>query len=119
MSADCFFAYILSVMHLYHIAKSESRFFLKSVYGPVDESWPAMSYTQPALKPHLDRKYRPESDFILLTGTSGKATELEYRGRLLSALTIDLTRSYRTEQIVLPASWQRAQRDYPRNGVGA
>jgi hypothetical protein len=72
-----------------------------------------MSYTLPALKMHLDHHYRPQFDFILLTGTSGENTEPGYRGRLLSALTIDLTRSYRTEEIVPPESWQRAKREYP------
>ncbi len=72
-----------------------------------------MSYTLPALKVHLDRHYRPLVDFILLTGTSGKDTEPEYRGRLLSALKIDLTKRYRTEEIVPRGSWQRAQEKYP------
>ncbi len=100
-------------MKLADILKADSKLFLKSVYGPVDESWPAMSYTSPSLKTHLDRHYRSGVDFILLTGTSGKETDQEYRGRLLSVLAVDLTRQYRTEEIVPRESWQRAQENYP------
>src|SRR5437016_3649582 len=100
-------------MRLREIVKPDSKFFLKSVYGPVDESWPAMSFTLPHLKTYLDQHYRAGSDFILLTGTAGKDTEIEHRGRLLSVLMIDLTKSYRTEEIVSPGSWQWAQGKYP------
>lgn len=100
-------------MRLREFAKPDSKFFLKSVYGPVNESWPAMSFTLPHLKAYLDQHYRPGTDFILLTGTSGRDTDLEHRGRLLSVLIIDLTKSYRTEHLVPPESWRRAQQDYP------
>jgi hypothetical protein len=100
-------------MQLRDVVKADSNFFLKSVYGPLSASWPAMSFTLPQLKTHLDQHYRPGFDFILFTGTSGKDTELEHRGRLLSALTIDLTKSHRTEEIVPQESWRWAQEKYP------
>ena len=57
--------------------------------------------------------FRTRTDFILYTGTSGKQTEAEDRGRLLSVLSIDLTKSYRTEELVSEESWQWAQANYP------
>ena len=101
------------LMQLRDIAQPDSNFFLKSVYGPVGESWPAMSFTLPQLETYLYQNYRPMTDFILLTGTSGEATELQYRGRLLSALIIDRTKSYRTEEIVPSKSWKWAHEKYP------
>jgi len=100
-------------MELREIAKPDSKFFLKSVYGPVNKSWPAMSFTLPPLKSYLDQHYQPGYDFILLTGTAGQDTEPDHRGRLLSALMIDLTKSYRTEEIVPPETWRLAQEKYP------
>jgi hypothetical protein len=101
-------------MRLQDIAKPESKFFLKSVYGPFGSLWLAMSYTRPQLKTYLNRHYRPGSDFILYAGTSGKQTEAEeHRGRLLSVLSIDLSKSYRTEEVVPEESWRWAQDNYP------
>lgn len=101
-------------MRVRDIAKPESKFFLKSVYGPFGSLWTAMSYTRPQLKTYLNRNYRPGIDFILYTGTSGKETEAEgHRGRLLSILSIDLTKPYRTEDVVSPESWRWAKEKYP------
>jgi hypothetical protein len=100
-------------VRLQDIAKPEGKFFLKSVYGPFGSLWTAMSYTRPQLKTYLNRHYRPGTDFILYTGTSGKQTEEEHRGRLLSVLSVDLTRSYRTEEVVSEESWRWAQANYP------
>jgi hypothetical protein len=73
-----------------------------------------MSYTLPQLRSYLNRHYRQGTDFILYTGTSGKQTEAEeHRGRLLSVLSIDLTKSYRTEDVVSEESWRWAQAKYP------
>ena len=49
--------YYWGLMKLLDVAKPDSKFFLKSVYAPVDESWPAMSYTLPALKTYLAGVY--------------------------------------------------------------
>jgi len=96
------------------IAKPDSRFFLKSEYGPLSDDWPAMSFSLPHLKTWLSRSYRPGSDFIIYTGTSGPdTTDQRHRSRLLSLLTIDLMRTYRTEQLIPPESWRWAQQHYP------
>jgi hypothetical protein len=101
-------------MQLREFASKESEFFLKSVYGPLGEEWPAMSFTQPQLATYLHQRYRPASDFILYTATAGDTTEAEeQRGRLLSVLTIDLTKVYPTPDIVSDESWRWAQDKYP------
>jgi len=102
------------LMQLREIASNESEFFLKSVYGPLGEEWPAMSFTQPQLATYLHQRYRPASDFILYTATAGDTTEAEeQRGRLLSVVTIDLTKLYPTSDIVSDESWRWAQDKYP------
>jgi len=48
-------------MRLQDIAKPESKFFLKFVYGPSGSLWTVMSYTRPQLKTYLHRHYRPRT----------------------------------------------------------
>jgi hypothetical protein len=101
-------------MKLRDIAKHDSRFFLKSEYGPLSESWPAMSFSLAHLKVWLNRHYRPGLDFIVYTATGGPETpEREHRSRLLSVLKIDLTRTYPTEKLVSKDSWEWAKKHYP------
>jgi hypothetical protein len=101
-------------MKLREIAKHDSRFFLKSEYGPLSESWPAMSFSLTHLKAWLNRHYRPGLDFIVYTATGGPETpEREHRSRLLSVLKIDLTRTYPTEKLVPKDSWEWAKEHYP------
>ena len=96
------------------VAKADSRFFLKSEYGPLSDSWPAMSFSLPPLVGWLNRHYRPESDFIVYTGTGGTETPVpQHRSRLLSILMIDLMKTYRTEQLIPAESWRWAEQHYP------
>jgi len=101
-------------MKVRDIAQSDSRFFLKSEYGPLSESWAAMSFSRPQLKTQLVRRYRQGIDFIVYAATGGPEThEPEHRARLLSILRIDLTRTYPTEQLIPKERWDWAQEHYP------
>ena len=101
-------------MKIRDIAQTDSRFFLKSEYGPLSESWAAMSFSRPQLKTHLIRRYRQGVDFIVYAATCGReALARQHRARLLSVLRIDLTRTYATEQRIPKERWNWAQEHYP------
>jgi len=96
------------------IAYKDSRLFLKSEYGALSKGWPVVAFTPTALRNKLQRDYRTATDFIVYTGTSGKQTRDEgARGRLLSIVKIDTTRSYRTSEVIPKDSWEWASREYP------
>jgi hypothetical protein len=95
-------------------ATVESRLYLKSEYGPLSTAWPVVAFTATALKNKLEREYRTGRDFIVYTGTSGQQTEDEGdRGRLLSIVDINTTRTYRTADVIPGASWDWATTHYP------
>ena len=96
------------------IARPDSRFFLKSEYGPFSDWWPVVSFSLPALKVKLQREYRTGRDFIVYTGTSSDdTTNPQHRGRLLSLVQIDKTKTYLTKNRIPPDSWKWAEAHYP------
>jgi hypothetical protein len=94
------------------IAQPDSKFFLKSEYGPLSDFWPVVAFSPLSLKSKIQREYRSASDFILYTGTLGADTEETHRGRLLSLVRIDKTRTYDTGQVIPAASWKWANENY-------
>lgn len=101
-------------MKLRDLATTESKLFLKSEYGPLSKDWPVVAFTVPALKNKLDREYRTGRDFIVYTGTGGPNTESERdRGRLLSVVDVDTTKTYRTQEVIPAESWDWAASKYP------
>jgi hypothetical protein len=95
------------------IAQSDSKFFLKSEYGPLSDFWPVVAFSPLPLKSKIQRQYRSASDFIVYTGTQGDETEEPYRGRLLSLVRIDKTKTYDTGKVIPPESWTWANEHYP------
>lgn len=96
------------------VAKPDSRFFLKSEYGPLSNEWQAMSFSLPKLVPWLHEYHRPSSDFIVYAGTAGSETsDPTHRSRLLSLASIDLMKTYRTQQLIPAKSWKWAQEHHP------
>src|ERR1043166_1909661 len=72
------------------VARSDSRFFLKSEYGPLSSDWPVVAFTSRSLGARLQSNFRSEADFIVYTGTGGNTTlDPAHRGRLLSLVRID------------------------------
>jgi hypothetical protein len=101
-------------LHLRDIAQPDSRFFLKSEWGPLSDFWPVVAFSPLSLKSKIQRQYQSASDFILYTGTQGKDTADEaHRGRLLSVVRIDKTRTYDTAKVIPAASWAWAAENYP------
>lgn len=95
------------------IAQPDSKFFLKSEYGPLSDFWPVVAFSPLPLKSKIQRQYRSASDFIVYTGTQGDETEEPYRGRLLSLVRIDKTKTYDTGKVIPSESWTWANEHYP------
>lgn len=96
------------------VADPDSRFFLKSEYGPLSSDWPVVAFTSRSLGAKLQDDFRPGVDFIVYTGTSGKTTlDPAHRGRLLSLVRIDTDEIHTTSTIISTQSWDWASRQYP------
>ena len=97
-----------------NIAKPDSRFFLKSEYGPLSGDWPVVAFTARSLGAKLQGDFRPETDFIVYTGTAGKTTlEAAHRGRLLSLVRIDTAEIHSTTELIANHSLEWAHQEYP------
>lgn len=98
------------------MASPESRFFLKSEWGPVSENWPALSFSKRSVGEYLNREYNPTRDFIVYAGTSNpERTEIpSHRQRLLSILIAEPGEPIATEKLVPWDSWQDAQKKHDK-----
>ncbi|MBB5055459.1 hypothetical protein HDF16_000128 [Granulicella aggregans] len=61
----------------------KSRVFLKAEYGPVSQSWPAASFSDPQYAQQLAADMKVDQDLILFSGTQSEPTPKHYRGRLM------------------------------------
>ncbi|MGD0788251.1 MAG: hypothetical protein ABR898_09730 [Terracidiphilus sp.] len=96
------------------IARPDSRFFLKSEYGPLSSEWPVVAFSSEAFGLKLQRDFRPDTDFIVYTGTGGVATRNpEHRARLLSVIRIDTQEIRLTETAIPEDIWNWAHTNYP------
>ena len=96
------------------VAGPNSRFFLKSEYGPLSRHWPVVAFTSKSLGSRIQSDFRPEADFIVYTGTVGSTTlDPAHRGRLLSLVRIDTTEIHSTSDLIAGDSWQWAHQEYP------
>jgi hypothetical protein len=96
------------------IVRPDSRFFLKSEYGPLSQSWPVVAFTSRSLGQKIQANFRPEADFIVYTGTSGASTmDSAHRGRLLSLVRIDTSNIHATSDFIAEQSREWAEDDYP------
>ena len=101
-------------MDIRDIAQPDSKFFLKSEYGPLSNDWPVVAFSPVSLISKIQRQYRAASDFIIYTGTQGLETaEERHRGRLLNLVRIDKTKTYDTEKVIPAASWKWANETFP------
>lgn len=97
-----------------NFAKHDSRFFLKSEYGPLSSDWPVVAFTAKSLGAKIQSDFRPEVDFVVYTGTAGVTTlEAAHRGRLLSLVRIDTAEIHTTSELIASHSWDWARQEYP------
>jgi hypothetical protein len=96
------------------IARPDSRFFLKSEYGPLSQDWPVVAFTSRSLGLKLQAAFRPDADFIVYTGTGTDSTPDEaHRSRLLSVVRIDTASIRSTSELIADHSWDWARDEYP------
>jgi hypothetical protein len=96
------------------IAQPDSRFFLKSEYGPLSQDWPVVAFTSRSLGQKLQADFRPEADFIVYTGIAGKTTpDPSHRGRLLSLVRIDTASIHTTSDLIADHRLEWAHDEYP------
>ncbi len=99
------------------LALTNSRFFLKSEWGPISDKWPALSFSKRSVGAYLNREYNSTRDFIVYAGTSNpERTEVRgYRQRLLSVLIAEPGEPIATEKLVPWDSWQDARRKHAKD----
>jgi hypothetical protein len=98
------------------LASPDSRFFLKSEWGPISKNWPALSFSKRSVGEYLNREYNPARDFIVYAGTSNPdRTEVPaHRQRLLSILITEPGEPIATEKLVPWDSWQDALKKHDK-----
>jgi len=98
------------------LASTDSRFFLKSEWGPISEGWPALSFSKRSVGEYLNKEYEPARDFIVYAGTSDpKRTENPlHRQHLLSILIAEPGEPIPTEKLVPWDSWQEALKKHDK-----
>lgn len=96
------------------LASKDSRFFLKSEWGPISPEWPALSFSKRSVGDYLRREYDPSRDFIVYAGTGNpeRTTVVEFRKRLLSILVTEPGQPIPTEELVPWDSWQAAKTEH-------
>lgn len=99
------------------IASEDSRFFLKSEWGPISDYWPALSFSKRSVGDYLNQNYDPAKDFIVYAGTSDPARTIvpEFRQALLSLLIVEPGEPISTEQLVPWESWQNLLQEHDKN----
>lgn len=98
------------------LAVPESRFFLKSEWGPLSDMWPALSFSKRSVADYLNAEYNPQRDYIVYAGTGNpeRTKEAQYRKRLLSVLITEPGKIIPTEDLVPWESWQNALNEHDK-----
>ena len=98
------------------LTSPDSRFFLKSEWGPISKIWPALSFSKRSVADFLNAEYDPARDFIVYAGTGNpeRTKEAQFRKRLLSILIAEPGKTIPTEDLVPWKSWQDALAEHDK-----
>lgn len=101
-------------MILRDITRPDSRFFIKSEWGPASNDWPAVSFSKQAVGRKMRGIYDPARDFVIYVGTTNprNTPNAQHRSRLLSVVRMDLRSEYKTRDLIPPESWAQAQAEH-------
>ncbi len=104
-------------MKVHDLMSQDGRVFLKSEYGPISDYWPCLSFAKKSVGTRLN-SFHPGHDILIYVGTLNRdATEdPAHRGRLLSAVIIQLGQIIPTKDIIPPASWAESVRVWESAG---
>jgi hypothetical protein len=77
-------------MLLQDVAGPESKFFLKSEWGPASDDWPAVSFSKQSVGRRMRGIYDPARDFVIYVGTTNPVNTPDpaHRSRLLSLVSM-------------------------------
>lgn len=102
-------------MDIGEVSEADTRFFLKSEFGPLSNFWPALSFSKRSIATSFATEFSRTSDFVIYVGTSDPERTLnpEHRSSLLSLVRPEPRTPINTKDIVPNDSWQWAQREYP------
>ena len=101
-------------MLLQDVAAPESKFFLKSEWGPASDDWPAVSFSKQSVGRRMRGIYDPARDFVIYVGTTNPVNTPDpaHRSRLLSQVSMDLRAEYKTRDLIPPESWTWSQKEH-------
>ena len=101
-------------MLLQNLVSPNSKFFLKSEWGPVSDDWPAVSFSKQSVGRRMRGIYDPSRDFAIYVGTTSPANTPDpaHRSRLLSLVAMNLSMEYKTRDLIPPESWAWSQQEH-------
>lgn len=101
-------------MLLEDVVAPESKFFLKSEWGPASDDWPAVSFSKQSVGRRMRGIYDPSRDFVIYVGTTSpiNTPDAAHRSRLLSLVSMDLRAEYKTRDLIPPESWTWSQQEH-------
>jgi len=101
-------------MLLQEVVVAESKFFLKSEWGPASDDWPAVSFSKKSVGRRMRGMYNPSHDFVIYVGTTNpiNTPDVAHRSRLLSLVSMDLRAEYLTRDLIPPESWTWSQKEH-------
>jgi hypothetical protein len=101
-------------MFLKEVVSPESKFFLKSEWGPASDDWPAVSFSKRAVGRRMRSVYDPVQDFVIYVGTTSSINTPDptHRSRLLSLVSMDLRGEFKTRDLIPQESWTQSQKDF-------
>jgi hypothetical protein len=101
-------------MLLQEVVIPESKFFLKSEWGPASDDWPAVSFSKQSVGRRIRGVYDPARDFVIYVGTTNpiNTPDVGHRSRLLSLVSMDLRAKYKTRDLIPPESWTWSQKEH-------
>lgn len=101
-------------MKLSDISAGDTRLTVKSEFGPLNEHWPALSFSSRKIAGDFARHYRRDRDFVLFVGTGDpdKTGNINHRQRLLSVGVVEPRTPITTKDIVPAESWEDSTRKW-------
>ncbi len=101
-------------MHLRDVTTPDSKFYLKSEWGPTHDGWPVVFFSKQAVGRRMREVYDPTKDFVIYVGTTNRnnTPDAAHRSCFLSLVSMDLRTEYLTRDLIPPESWSWSQREH-------
>lgn len=101
-------------MRIGDMMSRDGKVFIRSENEPFD-SWPALSFSRKAVAERLMREFVPGEDIMVHVETLSDSTpNPKHRGRILSAVVVDVAELFATDELIDPDRLRQAQAGNPR-----